>query len=96
MGDAQLPWNFEMRYVLNGKDVSAEELAGADGELEIHMLITENTAAANPAFYPSYLLQVSFTLDNDLCENIAAEGASMADAGVRSAKRGRPERLRPP
>lgn len=28
MVDAQLPWNFEMKYVLDGKEVSTEELAG--------------------------------------------------------------------
>lgn len=82
MGDAQLPWNFETRYILDGKEVDAEELAGAEGDLEIHMLIKENAAVANPAFYPAYLLQVSFTLDNDLCENITAKGANMADAGA--------------
>lgn len=82
MGGTQLPWNFEMRYELDGKRVTAEELAGADGDLEIHMLIRENTATDNPDFYPAYLLQVSFTLDNDLCEDIVAKGASMADAGA--------------
>lgn len=82
MADAQLPWNFEIRYILDGKEVDAEELAGAEGDLEIHMLIKENAAVANPAFYQAYLLQVSFTLDNDLCEDIVAKGASMADAGA--------------
>lgn len=82
VGDSQLPWNFETTYILDGKEVDAEELAGAEGDLEIHMLIKENAAVANPAFYPAYLLQVSFTLDNDLCEDIVAKGASMADAGA--------------
>lgn len=82
MADAQLPWDFEIRYILDGKEVDAEELAGAEGDLEIHMLIKENAAVANPAFYQAYLLQVSFTLDNDFCEDIVAKGASMADAGA--------------
>lgn len=82
MGDAQLPWDFETTYKLDGKEVDAEELAGAEGDLKIHMLIKENAAVANPAFYQAYLLQVSFTLDNDLCEDIVAKGASMADAGA--------------
>lgn len=82
MGEPQLPWNFETRYVLDGKEVDAEELAGAEGDLDIHLLIKENPAVANPAFYQSYLLQASFTLDNDLCEDIVAEGANMADAGA--------------
>lgn len=82
MGDAQLPWNFELKYILDGKEVDAEELAGAAGDLEIHMTIKENQAVANPAFYQAYLLQVSFTFDNDLCEDIVAKGASMADAGA--------------
>lgn len=80
--DAQLPWDFEITYILDGKEVDAEELAGAEGDLEIHMAIRENPAAANPAFYQAYLLQISFNLDNKLCEDIVAKGASLADAGA--------------
>lgn len=78
---AELPWNFDIEYILDGKDVNEEELAGGDGDLEIHLTVSENLAAVNPVFSKSYMLQISFTLDSALCKNITAEGASIADAG---------------
>lgn len=80
---AQLPWKFEITYLLDGKKLKEEEIAGAQGDLEIHMEIKKNPAVSNSAFYDAYLLQVSFTLDNDLCRDIEAKGASITDAGAK-------------
>lgn len=82
LDDAELPWKFRIRYLLDGKEVEPEKLAGAEGDLEIHMYVKENLSAENAEFFPAYLLQVSLTLDNDLCEDIVAEGASITDAGM--------------
>lgn len=79
--NAELPWKFDIKYLLDDKEVTEEELAGGEGDLEIRIHISENKAAANPAFFQAYVLQVSATLDNDLCRDIVAEGANIADAG---------------
>lgn len=80
LDDAETPWNISITYKLDGKTVTPEELAGADGKLEIHIAITKNDKCATD-FYDSYALQAAFTLDTDKCENIVADGATMANVG---------------
>ena len=79
--NAQIPWNIEITYTLDGKEISPEELAGQSGALKIHILVTENTKA-DSTFYENYALQAAFTLDTAKCENIVAEGATLANVGA--------------
>lgn len=81
LNQAQIPWNINISYELNGKSVTPEQLAGADGKLKIHISITENEKA-DTSFYEQYALQAAFTLDTDKCENIVADGATMANVGA--------------
>lgn len=80
MESAELPWIISIRYFFDGKQISASELAGAAGALEIKLKISENSKAA-AGFYESYALQVSARLDTEKCENIVASGATLANAG---------------
>lgn len=41
-----LPWKFEFRYWLDGKEYTAGDLAGKSGKLEISMQVRENTACS--------------------------------------------------
>lgn len=79
--DAQIPWNIDITYTLDGKEISPEELAGRPGALKIHILVTENPKA-DSIFYDNYALQAAFTLDTGKCENIVAEGATLANVGA--------------
>lgn len=79
--DAQIPWNIEISYTLDGKEISPKELAGQSGTLKIHIVVTEN-ANADSTFYENYALQAVFTLDTAKCENIVAEGATLANVGA--------------
>lgn len=79
--NAILPWKFDITYFLDGDEAEEEELAGAEGDLEIHMKIQKNPALMDETFFKGYLLQTSFTLDPELCDNIQAEGAVVSDAG---------------
>ncbi len=79
--NAQIPWNIEITYTLDGKEISPEELAGQSGALKIHILVTENTKV-DSTFYENYALQAAFTLDTTKCENIVAEGATLANVGA--------------
>ncbi len=74
-----LPWTIAIGYVLNGTGIAASELAGKSGALEIKLSITQNTAFAGSSF-ENYALQVTVTLDETLCENIKAGGATAAEA----------------
>ena len=78
--NAQIPWNIKITYTLDGKQIAPEELAGKSGSLKIHISITENTKC-DSSFYENYALQAAFTLDTKQCENIVAEGATLANAG---------------
>ena len=78
--NAQIPWNIKITYTLDGKQILPEELAGKSGSLKIHISITENTKC-DSSFYENYALQAAFTLDTKQCENIVAEGATLANVG---------------
>lgn len=77
----QLPWLFSITYKLDGQTISAEELAGKSGKLEIHFTATKNPNA-DASFYDNYVNQISLTLDSDKAKNIKAAGATAADAGA--------------
>ncbi len=80
LNSRELPWSIKISYTLDGKEIKASELAGASGALELRIEIAQNPKA-DPAFYDNYALQISLQLDADLCENIAAENATIANAG---------------
>lgn len=77
---AKLPWDVHLSYKLNGVAVSPEELAGESGALSVHVT-TSPAAGVDQAFYKSYMLQISFTLNGDTTTDIVAEGATVASAG---------------
>lgn len=77
---AQLPWNIEVNYELDGQPVGAADLAGATGELAIAVKTSRNDAA-DPAFFESYMLQITFTLPGGAVRDVAAEGATLASSG---------------
>ena len=77
---AEIPWEISIKYFLDGKELSAEEVAGQSGALEIRISITENEKCSSD-FYENYALQCSFTLDTKLCRNISANGATVANVG---------------
>ena len=77
---AQLPWNFDISYLLDGKEMSAEDIAGKSGRAEITIDVKQN-AAVQSSFFESMTLQITLTLDTAVCSNITAEGASTANAG---------------
>ncbi|MGN0072344.1 MAG: hypothetical protein ACI36W_00830 [Coriobacteriales bacterium] len=75
----QMPWNIELSYTLDGRSVSAEELAGASGELEMTLAIEPNSTCQGN-YADNYLLQVSASLDNELAWSIEAPDATVAQA----------------
>lgn len=75
-----LPWNIVITYELDGKKVAAEELAGATGSLAIHIDTTQN-GAVDSAFFESFMLQITLTLDGASAGTIKAEGATVASSG---------------
>lgn len=74
-----LPWNISIRYFLNGTEIAASQLAGKSGALEMNLSVTQNTAFTG-SFFENYALQIAVTLNQGLCKNIKANGATAAEA----------------
>lgn len=75
-----IPWIFSFRYYLDGTEYKAEDIAGVDGALKITISIRQNPDC-NSTFFENYALQISVTLDTELCKNIVADGATAANIG---------------
>lgn len=78
--NGKLPWNVQISYLLDGKEISPEDLPGKNGHVQIHIFTAPNEGA-NPVFYENYLLQVSLTLAHDIFSNIEAPDGMMANVG---------------
>lgn len=77
MENAELPWNFDIVYTLDGDQVEGEELEGAEGELEIQIQIRKNPVFTDDTFFQTSLLQATVTLDSELCDHISAEKVTL-------------------
>lgn len=78
--DKEIPWQISIRYFLDKKEYSPEEIAGKSGSLEIKISITRNQNCKG-TYFDDYALQSTFVLDTNCCSNIRAEGATVANAG---------------
>ena len=76
-----LPWLFHLSYRLDGQAVTAEELAGKSGHVEIELDIRRNPDYQGELFR-SHALQITGLLDMEKCRNITAEGATQANVGT--------------
>lgn len=77
----ELPWDISLTYKLDGKAVTAEEIAGKSGEVEIRFTVTQNEECAG-TFYDDYALQASFTLPGEVFGDISAPDATVAAVGA--------------
>lgn len=80
MSSTSIPWNININYYLDGKNVNSETLAGSSGHLKIQMDITKNDAY-DGNFYEGYALQASLSLDSNKCKNITSDNATIANVG---------------
>lgn len=77
----ELPWDISLTFKLDGKAVTAEEIAGKSGEAEIRFTVTQNEKCTG-TFYDDYALQASFTLPGDVFGDISAPDATVAAVGA--------------
>ncbi|MGN1112268.1 MAG: hypothetical protein ACI4RP_03600 [Acutalibacteraceae bacterium] len=75
-----MPWTISIKYFIDGKEYSADKIAGMSGRLEIKMAVRQNKEC-DSSFFKGYALQASFTLNTDNATNIIAEGATIANVG---------------
>ncbi len=80
MAAAELPWDVDISYTLDGVRTAPQDLAGRSGKLGMQM-VTRRNEKVDAVFYDNYMLQVSVTLDTEKCGDIEAPGATIAGAG---------------
>lgn len=80
MNQTTIPWDISLRYFMDGKEYSAQDIAGKSGELEIRMSVKENKACKG-TFFDDYALQASFTFDTEKVADIRTENATVANVG---------------
>ncbi|WP_257009799.1 YhgE/Pip domain-containing protein [Evansella halocellulosilytica] len=77
---AELPWDVDISYMLDGEEISPDDLPGSEGRLHVTLQTSENESA-NREFYENYTLQISLTLDTEIIRNIQAPDATIANVG---------------
>jgi len=75
-----LPWDISITYLLDGKEVNPDELAGKSGDFEIQLKTSENKDV-DSTFFENYLLQISLTLDPLVFSDIQAPEGTEANEG---------------
>ena len=80
LSNTVIPWNIDVRYYLDGEELTAKEVAGKSGNLKIAIDISRNQDS-NTNFFAGFALQVSLTLDTAKCSHIVATDATIANVG---------------
>jgi len=75
-----LPWTFDISYHLNGVEVTADELLGAQGLIKITMNIDSNKNA-NTYYRNNYMLEITGTYDMSEYLSVESEDAMITDTG---------------
>ncbi|WP_226527518.1 YhgE/Pip domain-containing protein [Metabacillus niabensis] len=75
-----LPWDISISYILDGKQINPDELAGKKGHVQIEIRTSANEQV-DPVFFENYLLQISLSLDTDKHSHIKAPDGMLANAG---------------
>lgn len=78
--ESAMPWDIAISYYMDGKEYTAEEIAGKSGELEIKMSV-RNSNECDSSFFEGYALQITFVLDTNNASDIKADGATIANVG---------------
>lgn len=74
-----LPWLIQIRYYLDGTEMSPDKVAGQSGRLLIKINVSPNPQA-NPTFAANMALQVGVSLDQHTAKDIVSVNATVAQA----------------
>ena len=75
-----LPWDFDVSYKLNGVPANGEDLAGASGVVEIHILAEPNDEAEE-YYRNNMVLMAAVPVDRSKCYSVEAEGSQTQSLG---------------
>ena len=72
------PISVDISYTLDGKEISAEDLAGQSGELQIQYRFKNNAKTEGHDFVP-FIVLGGFILDNETFSNVQIDNGKVAD-----------------
>lgn len=75
-----IPWSLSVKYFMDGREYSADEIAGMSGKLEIRLSVKQNKAC-DSSFFEGYALQATIALDTRHASNILSDNATIANVG---------------
>lgn len=78
--NVNIPWDIRIRYFLDGKEMTGEEIIGKSGNLEI-ILDARSNPRAQSYFADNYLAQITAVFDTDKFKNINCTDAMTAIIG---------------
>lgn len=78
--NAQIPWNISITYLMDGQEISAEDLAGKTGSLKLRIETAQNQSV-DPRYYENYLMQITCTLPMENATNVKTDQGSIALSG---------------
>ncbi|HJJ40312.1 MAG TPA: hypothetical protein O0X40_06020 [Methanocorpusculum sp.] len=81
LGKAEIPWEINIDFFLDGHHISPEDIAGKSGRVLILLDICRNDAFKDKYFYQNLGMQVSLSLNAHDCTDIVAPGAVIANSG---------------
>lgn len=76
----ELPWLLSMKWTLDGKEVTEDELLGKSGLLGLHYEVKKNPKVSHD-YYERYVLQTSFNFKVDQVGAIRAPEGTLAVSG---------------
>lgn len=80
MDSKNMPWDINIKYFLNGKEIDEKDISGKNGNIKIKIKIKENKNM-NEEYFENYALQINTKLDTNKFENIKSPGATLANEG---------------
>lgn len=75
-----LPWDFRIRYYLDGRSIKADDLAGKSGRVEMELQATP-VESAQPCFRERFAMQIQVPVNLNRMTIVSAEGATQVIAG---------------
>lgn len=81
LANNESPWKVEIKYLLDGKEMKPDKVAGLSGHIIITLKVSRNDAYTGPDFYRNYALQGSIAFDTTKVQNIVAKDATIANVG---------------
>ncbi|MTI47588.1 MAG: hypothetical protein FH761_07085 [Firmicutes bacterium] len=76
----ELPWNFDIKYKLDGEEISTKDLTGKDGEVNIIISATQKKDTVD-YFNKNYGMQIQVPINLDNSKIINDRGANKVIAG---------------